>query len=140
MANPEGRGGFQNRKQDINKKGAPRNQKKLRDLIIAMAAQDHDGSGRTNIIAMLEDMMLNGDSRDRQNVLRYGFGEVPKELNVQGKQKITVRVVYDKPKPANPSADAAPEASPIHREQGEAEGDRGGQARGQDDSGLDIVG
>jgi hypothetical protein len=95
MSNPTGKGGFGERKQQINRKGRPRNFDALRELAKQIAvdvAKDNKGQeiaipGIDDRITVVQAILLqmSRDPRRQKEFLEIAFGKVPDELNIKGK-------------------------------------------------------
>lgn len=80
-----------------NLKGRPKNFKQLRELVVSIASEPvKDGDTITRIEKMLREMAKSDNPSDRALLLKYGFGNVPDEVQVSGKVKYTVKLKDDK--------------------------------------------
>lgn len=105
MSNPTGKGGFQERKHQINRKGRPTEFKGFRELAQQIAheeAQSKDGgvlviNGHvvTNAEAILRRWALSQNPQLQRAFIEVAFGKVPDEVNVSGKLGIVVN--WDEP-------------------------------------------
>ena len=72
-----------------NRKGRPKTFKKLRSLILAIAAEDvKEGVELTRIELMLKAMFSSKAPADRTTILKYGWGNVPEELNIKSDSRV----------------------------------------------------
>lgn len=79
-----------------NPKGRPKTFKALRALVVSIASEPvKDGDTVTRIEKMLREMAKSDNPSDRALLLKYGFGNVPDELEVSGKVKYTVKIKDD---------------------------------------------
>lgn len=68
----------------INRKGRPKTLKQLRALAVSIAQEAvKDGDTVTRIEKMLRDMVKSDNPSDRALFLKYGYGNVPDELEVK---------------------------------------------------------
>lgn len=67
----------------INRRGRPKSFKQLRALAVSIASEPvKDGDTITRIEKMLRDMIKSDNPSDRALILKYGWGNVPDEVNV----------------------------------------------------------
>ena len=124
MANPTGKGGFQERKHQINRKGRPRTFDALRELALQIA---HETGTKDNgeplivkdHIATVAELILRQWAASKRPELQRAFieiayGKVPDELKATTGD-VKIRVLYG---PDSQAATAAPETSGIPAEQG----------------------
>lgn len=70
----------------INRKGKPKTFKQLRNLFISLAQEPvKDGDTITRIEKMGREMLKSDNPADRALVLKYTFGNVPDEMDVNMK-------------------------------------------------------
>jgi hypothetical protein len=73
----------------INRKGRPKSFDKLRALVIALLAEpSEEDENKTRIMAMLEKMSVSDNPADRTLLLKYGWGNVPDEIDVKHSGKV----------------------------------------------------
>lgn len=98
MSNPTGKGGFAERKHQINRKGRPTDFAGFRELAKAIAhepAQARDAKGdlhpvtidgkiATNAEIMLRKWFASGDARLQMHAMEVAFGKVPQPVEVGG--------------------------------------------------------
>lgn len=88
MSNPTGIGGFQTRKQQINRKGRPRSFDALRKLAVKIAGENVPESEVTRIEAMLRVMSSSRNPADRALFLAYAYGKPKEQIEVSGDVKV----------------------------------------------------
>lgn len=72
-----------------NTKGRPKTFKQLRALAVSIAQEEvKDGDTVTRIEKMLRDMLKSTNPSDRALLLKYAFGNVPDEINVQQTNRV----------------------------------------------------
>lgn len=70
----------------INRKGRPKTHDKLRELIQKLAWEESETKPEwTRLELLLRAMLTSKSATDRENILRHGWGDVPKELIISGK-------------------------------------------------------
>ena len=110
MSNPTGKGGFQERKHQINRKGRPKNFDSLRDLMIALTnevVEEDDGTRRTRVEKIARDWLESRNFQKQKAALEVAFGKVPDEVNLGGKTLVELVVKYaENPDGAKPSETA----------------------------------
>lgn len=80
----------------INRLGRPKTLKELRELVQHIAhGQVSVKSSKTQLEQMLTKMLKGKSAADRKEILRYGWGEVPQEVEHGGKLLIEVEYVHD---------------------------------------------
>ena len=117
MSNPTGKGGFQERKHQINRKGRPRTFDALRAVTLDMFSRPAlDGNGKAILIenkpatlieVVMWKMIHSKDPREVQYAVQVAFGKVPDVQELTGKDggPVTLTVVYDETKPRRDNAD-----------------------------------
>ncbi len=105
MANPTGKGGFQERKHQINRKGRPRNFDALRTLAQSIAhetAKKPDGEPLVidGHIATVAEMVMRTWATSKNPQLQrafveYAFGKVPERQEHTGADGEPLKVVLD---------------------------------------------
>jgi len=103
MSNPTGKGGFQERKQHINRRGRPKNFDALRELARMIAvdvAKDNKGQeiaipGIDDRITVVQAILLqmSRDPRRQKEFLEIAFGKVPQPIEGTGEDKMIEIVV-----------------------------------------------
>ena len=102
MANPTGKGGFQDRKHQINKTGRPKSFDQLRTLAQEIAhevAKDKSGhevivSGKRATVAEMILRQMATDPRRQQQFIEVAFGKVPQPIEHTGADGDVIRVRY----------------------------------------------
>jgi len=78
----------------INRKGKPKTFKQLRELFISIANEPaKDGDTITRIEKMGREMLKSDNPADRALVLKYAFGNVPDEAEVNAKVTLVVKYI-----------------------------------------------
>ena len=104
MSNPTGKGGFQERKHQINRKGRPHTFDGLRELAqqIAHEPATKDGvslviNGRTVTVAeaILRTWATSKNPQLVKAFVEIAFGKVPDELITDNTMDVILRVIYD---------------------------------------------
>ena len=105
MANPTGKGGFQERKHQINRKGRPKNFDALRELAQSIAhetAKKPDGEPLVidGHIATVAEMVLrtwatSKNAQLQQAFIQYAYGKVPERQEHTGADGEPLKVVLD---------------------------------------------
>lgn len=87
MSNPTGKGGFQERKHQINRKGRPKNFDALRELAQQIAHEElQSGDMRmTTTEAILRKWATSKDPRLQMQFMDVAYGKVPSPVEVSGK-------------------------------------------------------
>lgn len=94
MANPTGKGGFQERKHQINRKGRPKSFDALRDLAQAISHEEALSGGQPLVVngkvvtvaeAILRQLAQSKNPKERELFLAIAFGKVPNPVEVSGK-------------------------------------------------------
>lgn len=94
MANPTGKGGFQERKHQINRKGRPKTFDAFRQLAQQVAHEAATQGGEPLVInghivtvaeALLRSLASSKNPRDRALFLEYAYGKPPAAVEVSGK-------------------------------------------------------
>ena len=76
-----------------NTKGRPKSFKQLRALIVSIAQEPiKDGDERTRIEDMIRRMLRSDNPSDRALSLKYGWGNVPEQLEVKGEVKYKIKL------------------------------------------------
>jgi hypothetical protein len=108
MANPTGKGGFGERKSQINRKGRPRNFDAFRELAQQIAHEELtdkdgapvliDGHKVTVTEAILRKWARSNDPRLQQAFVEVAYGKTPTVTEITGKdgKDISIRVTYDR--------------------------------------------
>jgi hypothetical protein len=95
MANPKSLVPFVKGDPRINRKGKPKTFKQLRELFISISQEPvKDGAAITRIEAMVRDMLKSDNPSDRALSLKYGWGNVPDEIESKSDSKIELVVKY----------------------------------------------
>ena len=108
MSNPTGKGGFQERKNQINRKGRPRSFDAVRELAQEIAREtvrDKNGdpallpNGKqvTTVELILRSWSQSQDPRKQLAFVEYAYGKVPQQTEVTGKDggPVVIKVIYD---------------------------------------------
>lgn len=94
MSNPTGKGGFQERKHQINRKGRPRSFNALRELAQQIANEpivSADGKTKMSRVEMvMRSWALSKNYQLQRAFIEIAYGKVPDSLNVQGNLNIAV--------------------------------------------------
>lgn len=103
MSNPTGKGGFADRKHQINRKGRPRSFDALRALAQQIAhetAKTRDGEAividdhvATVTEAILRQWAVSSDHRKQLAFIEYAYGSPPKKTEVSGPEGGPVEVI-----------------------------------------------
>lgn len=96
MANHSGRGTFKTGDKRINRRGRPKDHVGLRKLIQRIAWEPDGKDKLPRMELMLRDMFYSKSAADHEVLLKHGYGDVPKELDIKG-NGISLHVVYDEP-------------------------------------------
>ena len=104
MSNPTGKGGFQERKHQINRKGRPRSFDALRELAQEIAHEEALSNGQEVIInghkvtvaeAILRTWAQSKNPQLVKSFIEIAFGKVPDAIDMKSEGTIEVHVVYD---------------------------------------------
>lgn len=85
MSNPTGKGGLQERKHHINRKGRPKTFDKLRALTQMIAHETittKDGQELTVVEAIMRQWAT--DKKHQKDFMEYAFGKVPDRAEITG--------------------------------------------------------
>lgn len=95
MSNTTGKGGFQDRKHQINRKGRPKSFDAMRKLAQSMAHEVVSTKKGDMTLVQKILMEMANDPRQRAEFLEIAFGKVPNTIEVSGKNgaDIPVRVI-----------------------------------------------
>lgn len=113
----------------INRRGRPKSHDQLRALIQKLAWEQVGDSELTRLEVMIRAMLASKSAADRENILRHGWGDVPKEVELSGNQDKPLRIV-----PFDYGAAIAPIAGRPGQDSdssGESEGNRDGPPLGE---------
>jgi hypothetical protein len=78
--------------QSGNPHGRPKSFKQLRALVVSIASEPvKDGDEKTRIEDMIRRMIKSDNPTDKALALKYGFGNVPDELEVKHSGKIKLQ-------------------------------------------------
>lgn len=81
----------------INRRGRPKDHVGVRKLIQRIAWEPVSKEDRERRLElMVRNMMTSKNAADHESVLKHGYGDVPKEIAIQG-DGLMLRVVYDLP-------------------------------------------
>ena len=95
--NLTGKGGFQERKQHINRKGRPRSFDQIRALTQAIAHEkitDANGEVMTRVECILRDWSESKDVQKQIAFVQYGYGKPVDRVELDGLQPKTVLRLY----------------------------------------------
>lgn len=95
MSNPTGKGGFQERKNQINRKGRPKDFTGLRSLAQMIAnevgATDENGTPHTNAEMALRKLL----KEETVKFLEVAYGKVPQPVDVtSGGEKVSITLIW----------------------------------------------
>jgi len=121
MANPTGKGGFQERKHQINRKGRPKSFDALRSLAQEISHEEALSGGQPLVVngkvvtvaeAILRQLAQSKNPKERELFLAIAFGKVPNPVEVTGANGGAVEQVIrfewvDATDNSNPDAPAA---------------------------------
>lgn len=121
MSNPTGKGGFQTRKHQINKKGRPRSFDALRELAQAISHEEALSGGQPLVVngkvvtvaeAILRQWFQSKNPVLQMRAIEIAFGKVPNPVELSGKDGGPVENVIrfewvDATDSSNPDAPAA---------------------------------
>lgn len=94
MSNPTGKGGFQERKHHINRRGRPKSFDALRELARQISHEEAQSAGQPIVInghtvtvaeAMLRQLAQSKNPKDRQLFIEIAYGKVPNPVELTGK-------------------------------------------------------
>lgn len=109
MSNPTGKGGFQERKHQINRKGRPKSFDALRELALQIAHETATANGQDVVInghkvtvseAILRQWAMSKNPQLVRAFIEIAYGKVPDNVEI-GDSTVTLRVIYDNDKPGN---------------------------------------
>ena len=93
MSNPTGKGGLQERKHHINRKGRPKSFDALRKLAQQIAHEEvTDKKGETLTVIEVIMRQWAKDPKLQAKFIEYAFGKVPDAVEVSGKDGGTINV------------------------------------------------
>jgi hypothetical protein len=94
MSNPTGKGGFQERKHQINRKGRPGNFDALRELAQQIGHEPLTiGDKRLTVTeAILRQWAQSKNPQLQRAFIEIAYGKVPDKLDVTGMDKIVVKL------------------------------------------------
>ena len=107
MSNPTGKGGFQERKNQINRKGRPKTFDAVRELAQEIARETVktkegepailNGKQVTTVELILRSWAQSQDPRKQLAFIEYAYGKVPQQTEVTGKDggPVVIKVIYD---------------------------------------------
>jgi hypothetical protein len=95
----------------INKKGKPKSFDQLRKLAV-MVASELDESGESRAIEILRDWARSKDAKKQELFMHYAYGKPKDELDLNVKEPVTLRVVYEEGKHGSGQPDNAAETAP----------------------------
>jgi hypothetical protein len=105
--NLTGKGGFQERKQHINRKGRPRSFNQIRALAQSIAHEkitDANGEVMTRVECILHDWSESKDVQKQIAFVQYGYGKPVDRVELDElKPKIKLRLFYAHEDPSHPS-------------------------------------
>jgi len=93
MSNPTGKGGLQERKHHINRKGRPKSFDALRKLAQQIAHEEvTDKKGETLTVIEVIMRQWAKDPKLQAKFIEYAFGKVPDAVELSGKDGGTINV------------------------------------------------
>src|SRR5574343_1938186 len=105
MSNPTGKGGFQERKHQINRLGRPKSFDALRELAQQIAHETAQAGGNDVVInghkvtvseAILRQWAMSKNPQLQRAFIEVAFGKVPDQVDVTSDgEAITFRVIYE---------------------------------------------
>src|SRR5512135_3168150 len=121
MSNPTGKGGFGERKHQINKNGRPKSFDALRELAQAIAHEAAIQKGGEPVVinghkATITEVILrrwanSNDPKQQQAFIEIAYGKVPQRTEITGKDGQTLTIRYVNDWRGDPTTDATPGAA-----------------------------
>jgi hypothetical protein len=100
--NLTGKGGFQERKQHINRKGRPRSFDQIRTLTQAIAHEkitDANGEVMTRVECILRDWSESKDVQKQIAFVQYGYGKPPDKIETNLPPRTVLRLYWPNERP-----------------------------------------
>ena len=113
MGNPTGKGGFQERKAQINRKGRPKSFDQLRSLAQEIAHEAAkqgnqpvviDGHVVTVTEAIMRQWAMSKDPRLQQKFIEVAYGQVPSVTRLEGQDGGPIQIMITRKTEGNDSA------------------------------------